>query len=260
VRGHDDLRLVVLLAGLGAAIAIVVPWEAVRIVAALPLALFLPGYAIAAAAFAGHPINRPQKLMLCLACSLAVLALGGILLTYLPGGIRTLSWALLLLLVVVAACRSAALRRPPASGTQWGDGLRLKGIRRVDIAIGAGTAAAVVAALILAYTPLPAGNAAGYTALWMLSGHGRQSGQIQVGVDSSEHRLREYRLEVAAGGGGSRIFTFALDPGEETAYNLPLRLPSGKPERVEASLFRLSRPNHLYRRVVLWLPEPGRGG
>jgi uncharacterized membrane protein len=260
LRGHDDLRLVVWVAALGAAIAIIVPWEVVRILATLPLALFLPGYAIAAAAFAGHPINRPQKLMLCLACSLAVLALGGILLTYLPGGIRTVSWALLLLLVVVAACRAAALRRPRASGTWRGHGLRLTGIRRIDVAFGAVAVAAAAAALILAYTPLPAGKAAGYTALWMLPGHGRQSGQIQVGVDSSEHRSREYRLEVAAGKGGSRRFTFALGPGEERAYSLPLRLPSGKPERVEASLFRLSRPNHLYRRVVLWLPEPGRGG
>ena len=95
------------------------PLEVVRIVAALPLTLFLPGYAVIAVAFGSSELALPKRLLLSVAVSLMVLALGALFLNYFPFGLRTASWAVLLPLIVIAACRGAALRRkhPAARGS-----------------------------------------------------------------------------------------------------------------------------------------------
>jgi uncharacterized membrane protein len=259
MSGHSDLERVILAAALGALLSIVLPWELLRLLVALPLALVLPGYAIVLAAFGTHELRRPQLWMLTLACSLCVLVLGGILLNYLPGGIRGATWALLLLVVVLAACRAAALRRPRTWRRPRRSKLSLGAIRRLDLACGGLAALAAVAALVFAYAPLSAGGAAGYTALWMLPGRGGDSGKLRVGIESAEQRSLEYFLRVRTGGGHSKVARFSLDPGEETGFTLPLALRRGARERITASLYRIDHPHRLYRRVVLWLPKRGEG-
>jgi hypothetical protein len=261
VRGQRDLERVCAAAIVCALVATLVPWEAVRLLAALPLAVFLPGYAIAAAAFAPHRLDPQRLTMLVLACGLSVLCLGGLLLDPLPGGLRTLTWALLLVLVVVAACRAAALRRTrgrkrtprrPRGGARP----RLR-MRPVDAVCGGLAAAAAVGALVLAYTPLPAGQAAGYAALWMLPGQGQEVRSVRVGVASGEQGGESYGLQVRSGKGERpRLFQFALAPGEERVFKVPVKVDAREPTRVAASLYRQSRPHQLYRRVTTWL-EPG---
>ncbi len=112
MKGHKDLRLVCLLALASAALALLLPWGPLCLVVALPLVLFLPGYALVAAIFAHGKIPLRHLLVLSIGLSLAVLALGALLLNYLPGGIRAGWWALLLVIVVFAAARGAAIRRP----------------------------------------------------------------------------------------------------------------------------------------------------
>lgn len=255
MRGHRDLRRVTALAVLGAVVAIVLPWELVRIVVALPLGLFLPGYAIVSAAFARTRLNGPQEVMIALATSLAVLALGGLLLTYLPGGIRTASWSILLLVVVVGGCRAAALRRPASRYARDRRPLRsrLSSVAWVDLACGALATAIAAAALVLAYTPLSAGKATGFTALWMLPGQAEESHRLLVGVRSSEHDALRYRLEVHSPRLGREV-EFSLAPGDERVASLPLPA-AGRRERVEATLFRADRPGVVYRKVALWVPE-----
>jgi uncharacterized membrane protein len=260
MRGHLDLERATAVAVVGAVLAIAVPWELVRIVVGLPLALFLPGYAISAAVFARAEVNRPQEAMAALALSLAVLALGGLLLTYVPGGIGTASWAVLLLLVVIGACRAAALRRPRGrrgrGGRRFG-APKLGNLAAADVAGGVIAAALVVGALVLALTPLTAGKAAGYTALWMVPGNGEDAGRLLVGVESSEQEPRRYRLEVHSLRLGREV-QFELAPGGERVASLPLPA-SGPKERVEATLYRLDRPGVVYRKVALWVPK-GAGG
>lgn len=249
MRGQSDLRVAVVAAVLCAILAVALPWEVARLVAALPLALLLPGYAIAAATFGKRPIGGAQQLMLSLAGSIAVLALGGVLLNYLPGGLRTLSWAILLVVVVLAASRGAALRRQAAAGGE----LRPTGPRprAVDVACGGLALAVVVAALILAYTPLSAGGAQGYTALWMLPAEG--SGTVRVGVASSEHDAKDYLLEVRAEG-SPKTYRFRLDPGSERVFAPQLQLPAAGTTQVVASLYQQDHPGQVYRRVTSWLP------
>ena len=107
-----ELRRVGVAAALCAVGALLMPFEAVRLLFAAPLALFLPGYAIAAACFSRGSLDRPRFLLVSLVLSLSMLALGGLVLNYMPGGIRPLSWALLLLLVTGVGCWVATRRWP----------------------------------------------------------------------------------------------------------------------------------------------------
>jgi uncharacterized membrane protein len=281
LRGQRDLERVCLAAIVCALAAILLPWEAVRLVAALPLAVFLPGYAIVAAAFAPRQLDSQRMTMLMLACGLSVLCLGGILLDPLPGGLRTVTWALLLVLVVIGASRGAALRRTrrrPKRSVRWAGGSRREQLRRAGDAgrrrarsarragvrirpanaiCGALAVVAVAAALLLAYTPLPAGDAAGYTALWMLPGQRQGPTSVRVGVASAEQGSALYHLQVRSGKGKRlRSYDFALAPGDERVFKVPVNVNGTKPTRVAASLYKRSDPGRLYRRVTTWL-RPG---
>lgn len=254
---NADLRAAVALAGLCAALALLLPLEPLRLAFALPLVLLLPGYAIAVATFVGRPLGPPQLLLMSIALSLMVLALGGVLLTYLPGGIRPLSWALLLLAIVVGASTVCALRRsvPQSRLELW----RPPSLRWPQAAlIGAG-GLATLAALILAFTTLPAKNALGYSELWMLP---RADGAgIRVGVNSQEQGDVEYRLRVAFGSGNTAIDReFSLEPGEERvlSFNTPPDA-KGSPVAVNAALLRQDRPSAIYRRVSGFAPSPKAG-
>jgi uncharacterized membrane protein len=252
VRGHRDLKWVCIGAIVAALVAALVPWEIVRLLAALPLAIFLPGYAITAAAFGSEKLDLQRLTMLILLCSLSLLCLGGILLNFLPGGIRTVTWALLLVIVIVAAARAAALRRAkPESQREWAR----PRLRRWDLACVLVAIAAVAGALVFAYTPLPASKAVGYTALWMLPGNSAAAPAVKVGVISAEQEPQRYRLQVRVDEGGrSFIYRLALDPGEERVFRVPVELGAAGSTRVAASLYDTDHPQKLYRRVTTWIP------
>ena len=261
MRGHRDLTWVCVAAIVAALVASLVPWEVVRLLAALPLAVFLPGYAIAAAAFGSQRLDPQRLTMLTLLCGLSLLCIGGLVLDLLPGGLRTVTWALLLVLVVIAAARAAALRRgkPERRRSSWSR----PRLRAVDLACGALAIAAAAAALVFAYTPLSADKAVGYSALWMLPGDEASDPAVRVGVISAEQEARRYRLQVRVGESEElTTYQLALDPGEERVLRVPVELEPGEPTRVAASLYDTGRPRDLYRRVTTWLPsesEPDEG-
>lgn len=261
MRGHRDLERVCAAAIVCALVAALVPWEVVRLIAALPLAIFLTGYAITAAAFGSQRLDMQRLTMLTLLCGLSVLCLGGIVLNFLPGGLRTVTWALLLVLVIFAAARTAALRRAaPARGGTATDRRRPAAqgprMRKADLACGGLALAVAVAALVFAYTPLPADKAVGYTALWMLPGDDASGPSVRVGVISAEQEAESYRLEVRVREGEEpSTYRLALDPGEERVFRVPLELEAGRGGRVVASLYDTTRPGELYRRVTAWAPS-----
>lgn len=255
MRGHRDLIRASAAAVLCALVAALVPWEPIRIVAALPLTLFLPGYAIVAVAFAKQELARPKQLTLSFGISLMVLALSALFLNIFPFGLTTASWAVLLPIVIIAACRGAALRRgrprPQSRRSRSRPQLRLSAAGWVALAAAALIA---VAALVLAQRPLPAENAEGFTALWMLPTNG-QDEAVRVGVVSSEQDPAAYTLQVQAGKGQSQTYRVALDPGEEKSFEVRVPPARGGRAHVVASLYRSNRPGHLYRRVTSWLPR-----
>jgi uncharacterized membrane protein len=253
VRGHRDLTRACAAAVLCAVVAALVPLEIVRLVAALPLALFLPGYAVVAAAFGSREPALPKRITLSVAVSLMVLVLGAFVLNIFPFGLETASWAVLLPLIVIAACRGAALRRDPAES---GKRRRLVLPRPATgtIALGAVALAIAVAALALAEKPLPAENAEGFSALWMLPTDSRED-RVAVGVISNEQDPLAYRLRVSLGKGRSKTYRVNLDPGEERVYEVDVPPKPGDTTHIVASLYKEEAPQKLYRRVTSWLPR-----
>jgi hypothetical protein len=253
VKGHGDLRLAVAAAAVCALLALLIPVDGVALVFALPLVLFLPGYAITAAAFARRPLPWPQLLLLSLALSIATLVLGSLVLNYL-GGIHPLSWALLLLVVVLAACRVAAVRRRPS-----GKGVRLPRPRLggLEAAMLLGAVAAAAVALVLASTSVPADDALGYTQLWILPQPGTAGSKAQVGVRSQQQTSVDYDLRVRIGSDTVLRRSFRLAPGETRLVKL--RAPPGTEGTVPviATLLRHNRPTKVYRRVRGSLTAPG---
>jgi uncharacterized membrane protein len=250
MRGHRDLRLVVTAAIFCAVLALAIPVEFLSLLFAAPLAFFLPGYAIAAAALVRNRLTRLQMLPLSLGLSLATLALGSLLLNYL-GGLRAGSWALLLVVVTVAAARAAALRRPAAGG-----GLRLPRPAAATLAMGLAGLVLAGAAVALAYDPLSASHAIGYTELWMQPAG---DAAVRVGVGNQQHTGTGYELQVRFGRGTAPVSrSLRLDPGEQAV--IELSAPEGAPSRplpVVATLFREDTPGVAYRRVNGWLLPPG---
>jgi uncharacterized membrane protein len=240
-----------------ALVAGLVPWEVVRLLAALPLVFLLPGYAFAAATSGPLRGDLAQRVLLILLCGLAILCLGGLVLNFMPGGIRTFSWALLLVLVVLVAARVAAVRRPAAEPERpaW----RLPRPRAVDLVVGGLALAIVAGALVLAYTPLPAPRAAGFTSLWMLPSRPATGSGVKVGVVNSEQQAELYRLVVRPETAAPVAFALALAPGERRTFHVPVAVKSREPTRVGAVLSRKSHPGVAYRHVVVWL-QPGAGG
>jgi hypothetical protein len=253
VRGHRDLKWVCVAAVVAALVASLIPWEVVRLPAALLLAVFLPGYAITAAAFGSQRLDPQRLAMLTLLCGLSLLCLGGIVLNYLPGGLRTVTWALLLVLVILATARAAALRRGKPDGRP--SGWTRPRLRGIDIACVILAAIVATAALLFAYTPLPASKAVGYTALWRLPAKDVAEPAMEIGVISAEQEPQRYRLEVRVGDGGPPTrYHLALDPDQERVFEVPIETPAGEKTHVVASLYDSERPHELYRRVTTWTP------
>jgi hypothetical protein len=245
VRDQKDLRLVVALSVLCAVLALLIPVDGVALVFAAPLALFLPGYSITAAAFARRNLEWPQLLLLSIALSLTTLVLGSLLLNYV-GGIHPLSWAVLLLLVVLGTCRAAALRRGDSGTAPRRARVRLRGL---ETAMLLGAAAVTVAALVLGFSTVPAEDAVGYSQLWVLPAAGSGGSEAQVGVRSQQQTSVDFDLRVKVGTRRLVKRSFRLAPGE--THLLRLRAPPGARGTVPvtATLLRHNRPFSVYRRV-----------
>lgn len=255
---HRDLTLLALGAVVLAALALAVPVDWLSLVLLAPLAFFLTGRALVAASFVQRPPDWPQTLALSVGLSLAVLALLSLPLNYL-GGLTPGSWALGLVLVAVIACAVAAARRPGG----WRDPRelpRMAPIGAPSAALGIAGLLAAVAAIVLAFTPLSASHAVGFTALWMRPGNGAAGGGVRVGVGSEEKQRTSYRLQVRfAGQPTPTAQRIVLDPGETKVLRLSAepQPAAGRPLFVESSLYLSGEPDHPYRRVYGWVPAGG---
>ena len=125
---------------------------------------------------------------------------------------------------------------------------------RSSIVIASLALAIGIAALVLAQKPLPAKNAVGFTALWMLPTDSAED-SVAVGVLSSQHDPASYRLRVNLGKDQSKTYRVELDPGEERVYELDLPPRAGGRTHVVASLYKEAQPQRVYRRLTSWLPR-----
>lgn len=261
MRGHRDLQIVTGMTLVCAVMAPLLPIEVLSLLFALPLALLLPGYGLSAAIFARRGVGPTQLAVLSLGLSLCVLALGALLLNYLPGGIGPVSWAVLLALVALNGCRVAALRRPAATKATVHRPRPQLRLTAAGSGFLAGALLCTAAALALSFTTMSAPHADGYTALWLLPPAPADAavGGARVGVSNEQQQPTDYLLRVRIAGEPDEIVrSFSLDPAETRVLKLaptPQR-PSGAPTRVSAKLFLQRKPEHAYRRVSGWLAQP----
>ncbi len=256
MRGHRDLRVLTALAPACGLLAWLIPVGSISLLIALPLVFFLPGYAIAAAAFARRQVERTTLLVLGVGLSLAVLTLGALVLNFTPGGIRAGSWVLLLVLVVLGACRLAAIRRARAASPARAPSLPSASFAAISV-----IAAAILiagAAVTLAFTPLPAKHAVGYTALWIKPLGSTEKGGAQVGVRSEEQHSVAYRLRVRFAQAPPQVRHLRLSPGEARLLHFASNAVGsvGAAQPVAAILYRAADPQHPYRRVSAWIQPP----
>ena len=253
MRGHQDLAWTCIAAVVCAVVSVVVPVEVVSLLFLAPLALFLTGYAIIAGAL---PSWRPEpslRATASLGTSLAVLALGELLLNY-AGGLRPLPWAILLVLIVLGFSRRAAISRP------WLDEDRLRvplprsGV--VSVVLVALGLLAAGAGMALAFHPVAAPRAKGFSELWIDTGP--SPSVVRVGVGNEEHGAVTYGVIARFKGAETVVRHVELDPGRHRVLTLPVRERklSGSIS-VEVTLYREGFPNQAYRQVHAWVPRRG---
>jgi uncharacterized membrane protein len=223
-------------------------WTPLRTILVLPLALFLPGYALASAIFWRRPLDLPERIVLALSLSLVTIALASLFLYLASFGLTLRSWAVALAVVTAVATVSAAAAPSPARDRSTPDARRLALrplLRPLPIAIAVAAAGLVAAAVVLARTPLPSSSAHGYTALWLT--RKPHSAALTVGVRSEEHHRTRYRLRLVLAG-RVRSQKLALAPGETWQKTLP------PVRRAAASLYRAGDPE-VYRSVRFAQPS-----
>lgn len=225
----------------------------VRVMLGLPLVLVLPGYAVTAAMFPKDTLGVPEKVVLSLGLSLVLAALGGIVLNWMPWGLRTSSWAVLLGTVSLGASGVALVRRWRATGD---DSVTMQANLKINLGQGIlfGLAALVtIVAIGIARIGATRQSDQGFTQLWILPANEVNQSAVRVGVRSGESAVVRYGLQVEAGGSVVLDWpSIELDPGESWERAVMLPAEQADTRTVEAKIYRLDTPTEIYRRVVLW--------
>jgi uncharacterized membrane protein len=253
-RQSIDLFVVIVIAGLSAMLALVMPANSiVRLICALPLVFFLPGYAITAALLQMRSLGNVERLLFSLGLSVAMTALSGLLLNLTPWGLQSTTWAIMLAVIVVLTSAIAWLRRKPDTTIKNVKIERNFNLRLRD-GLFLGMAVLVTGAAIgLTRLPVAPNGITGYTQLWMITANPNNTNDFRLGLTSAEFTDTRYRLQVSISGQVVKEWPeLSLKPGEtwETAISLPSDQFGSGP--IIADLYKLDNPGTLYRHVTLW--------
>jgi len=205
----------------------------------LLLVFVLPGYALVNAFFPGNDLEFAEIIALALGLSLAIAALGGLVLYWLPWKLQTHSWTVFLGSITIFASVVALLRhqrlevRSP-SFIKVKMSLSIKeGLFFVLAGIG------VAIAFVLAYRGEVKQSNSDFTQLWILPSEEDDS-TVQIGINNHATEASQYRLLVKVNNEVvDEIPSINLN-SEETWVN-SFTLPEGA-DSVIADLYRLYAP------------------
>lgn len=215
----------------------------------VPLVLFLPGYALAAILFPLRTISPAERGVYTVGLSIAVAAIGGLLIQ-LAAGLDRQIWAVFLAAVTIAAA-VRALRGPDRA---WALPSPAKMPRSLPVAAAVFLIAAVIAGMAIA----SAGNGLReaqskihFTDFWLLPGGAAGATGVTVGLRSHEGHPSHYAVRLSRGGVPIATEPLTLQAGQkwERAFALP-SAPNDAP--VLASLSRDGLP---YRSLDLTPPK-----
>lgn len=259
-RNCADLLLVAALALAAAAATLLgVTHPAPRLLLGLPLALLLPGYALAAALFPQRTLPGADRALYTLALSLCASILSGFALNASPWPLAPASWAVTLAWVSMAGCVVACARRAlpavaarpaPSPGGGGAPPRRL----RLGQALLLGLAIAVVAGAVwLARAEAEQRPAADVLQLWMLPAGDDGEPALRVGVTSVGPAEGSFRLQLTRGGYLIHEWpAITIAPGERWEGRLSLAGRQPGAGAFEARLSRVEAPHHILRQVTAW--------
>jgi hypothetical protein len=207
------------------AVAGTVDLPVARISATLVLALLLPGYAVSVLVFGRRGVGRAELLMFSVGVSLAVSALGGLLLDGLPGYLDRVPWALLLTAVTVCAAVGSRLvpaeakaLSPSAGPGQPPPRSRVSKVPPISLGLFAncvmGAAALAIAAGAIAVARDAARIAPAFTELSALPTGTGTGARMVINVSSHEHHTMRFALLVLEDGHVGQVVHLLLAPGE----------------------------------------------
>jgi hypothetical protein len=197
----------------------------IRTPLAIPLVLYLPGYALARALLPQAALSRVELVVISVTLSIAVSALGGLLLALTPNGLNPLSWVLMLSAVAIGAAFVASRRRfEPDAAIDWPG--RWPRPSRVEVAV-LGLAALAVAVILTGTTVIASRMVPPPPAqLWMLPIDGQPNeallgmragtpgGSYVIRLTSSGNQIAEY--PVTLGDGEQWQTTVTFNPADRT--------------------------------------------
>jgi uncharacterized membrane protein len=247
-----DLALVsaLALAALLAALLSVATWLSAALL--VPLVLVLPGYALAANLFAPRTVGRVERAIYAVTLSIAIVAVGSLLIQLLFGLSRDL-WVVFLVAVTLGAALRAN-REYPVEPLSWPQGVS----PALPVAIVAFVAAALIAALAVASAGDGLREAQAkirFTDFWLVPvGSGSLSPiaeRLEVGLRSHEGRPTRFSLQLSREG---RIFfnrSLSLRAGETWKRSFAVtKAPRGVPV-----IATLERKGERYRQLSLVPPR-----
>ena len=214
----------------------------------LPLVLWLPGYALAAVFFAPRTVGRIERAVYAVALSIAVVAVGGLLIQLVLGLNRDL-WVVFLVAVTLGAALRAH-RLHPVQPLSWPE--------RISPALPVAIVAFAIAGLIAALAVASAGDGLReaqskihFTDFWLVPNGGGSlapSGErLEVGLRSHEGRPTRFDLQLSRADHVFFSSTRRLLAGETWQRSFVVtKAPRGVP--VVANLIREGKS---YRRLDL---------
>lgn len=222
----------------------------IRLIPSILLVFILPGFTFLAAWFPNRLTDTASASLFTLALSLAIVAVGGVILHLAPGGLIPESWTFWLggmsLINGVVGLQRKRFPFTPVPADKF-FGFRLRHAALVLVATIVVFGAFTYARRGVIEQPRP-----GFTQLWMQQG--KEAGSFVVGVQNEEDQPVRYRL-VIVGSEGIAENNISLEPGAkwENLFWLTA-LPS---LQLEALLYRMDDPETVYRNATLWLPDGG---
>jgi uncharacterized membrane protein len=168
----------------------------------LPFVLFLPGYSFSAALLPDGRAGLAERIAMSMGLSIAIAALGGLLLNVLPSGLTAASWRFLFLGVTLTGAAFAAWRR--THGCTSGPGPLVDKISIREAVLLSSAALLIGLALGLGALGMdptdPARNDAPFTQFWAVPAPSGEQSIVHIGLHNYENERVTYFVTLEAGG------------------------------------------------------------
>ncbi len=224
LRSNADLLAAGIVSAAAVVLALVDAPAVLRLLPALVLVLFIPGYLLAAALFPQPSLSLTERVVISIGASFALTIVGGLLLAWSPAGLTPVSWATFLAVMSLVGIVAAWWRRRRSAGFM--PRIALLPVRGIDLlmltvaALGiVGIVAATRAIASDMEEPPPA-------ALWMLPVEngaldarvgvraGDPGGAYTLRVTSTGQLLDEFELDLDAGETWQQVIDFTAETRE----------------------------------------------